>query len=86
MTNLVCNQSCDQTDTKFQNKCLWRIHNINWIKQISDCHTDRSADSTVYTANKQCTQHTDSIAKMKRSCISTRQGNLNLKKCKNHIG
>ena len=36
--------------------------------------------------NKQCTQHTDSIAKMKRSCISTRQGNLNLKKCKNHIG
>ena len=70
----------------FQNKCLWRIHNINWIKQISDCHTDRSADSTVYTANKQCTQHTDSIAKMKRSCISTRQGNLNLKKCKNHIG
>ena len=34
MTNLVCNQSCDQTDTKFQNKCFetWFLGNPKIFK------------------------------------------------------
>ena len=78
MTHLVCNQSCDQTDTKFQNKCLWRIHNINRIQQISNRHTNCSADSAIHTAEKQCTKYTYRITQMEGCCISPRKCYLDL--------
>ena len=85
MSNLVGNQTGDQTDAELQDKRLGSSGDINWIHQVSDRHPDSSGQSAITASEKQCGQNAEGISKMQGSGISAGHGDLDLQEGKDNI-
>src|SRR5699024_7460995 len=61
------------------------VNHIDRIQKIPNGHTDGSADTAPNTSKNQRAQNADSISKMDRGSIPSREPELNLQKGKHDI-
>ena len=85
VTEVMGDQTGDQTDAELQNKGLGCIYDIDGIEKVADGHADGAADAAPETAKDQRAENTDGIAEMDACCVAAGKRDLNLQKSEDNI-